>query len=268
MARRLYWEHLPCNLHGMPWDFVLLLLILGVAVPWRSAVRMRQLMHSPTTTSERRLAIYAGTIVFQWLAAGVALWRALARGISPHSLGLALDNPLPTLGISAGLSAFLAATQLYGLRQLGGLPPREQGFAGVLARKLLPQNLVEVLAFIALVATVSVCEEFLYRGFVFAAIGRASGSVVAAALVSTAFFSLGHVYQGVKGLTSTFVLGLVFCALRIFTGSLAPCVTVHFCVDLVAGLAAPSLLGLGDPLRRGPQMSSASRPEAVERHDE
>ena len=257
----------------MPWDFAVLLLILGVAVPWRSTVRMRQLMQSPATTSERRLTIYAGTIAFQWLAAGVALWRALARGISPRALGLALDNPLRTLAIAAGLCAFLAATQLYGLRQLAGLPPSEQGFAGVLARKLLPRNFVEVLAFIALVATVSVCEEFLYRGFLFAVIGRVSGSVVAAALVSTAFFSLGHLYQGVKGLTSTFVLGVVFCALRIFTGSLIPCVAVHFCVDLVAGLSAPRMLGLANDLRVpcsainvGPEAIDA--PNKVERQHE
>jgi hypothetical protein len=37
----------------------------------------------------------------------------------------------------------------------------------------------------------------------------------------------------------------LFCGLRIITGSLVPGVVVHFCVDLVAGLAAPRMLADG-----------------------
>ncbi len=85
----------------MPWDFAFLVLFLGVFVPWRSLVRMRQLLRTPATTSQQRLVLYASTMAGQWLVAGIALWRALARGITPRFLGLALDQPLPTLGVAA-----------------------------------------------------------------------------------------------------------------------------------------------------------------------
>jgi hypothetical protein len=51
----------------MPWDFAILVLLLGVILPWRAAVRMRQLLSLPATTSQQRLLIYASTMLFQWL---------------------------------------------------------------------------------------------------------------------------------------------------------------------------------------------------------
>ena len=226
----------------MPWDFALLILLLGVFVPWRSLVRMRQLLRTPATTSQQRLILYATTMVGQWLVAGIALWRAIARGIPARSLGLALNDPIPTIAAAAALCAGLGALQIYGLRHLARLPVEQQGYAGVLARKLMPQNSVESLVFAALAATVAVCEEFLYRGFLLAALQPVLGKMILAVLASTLLFAIGHLYQGARGVVSTFFLGLLFCALRITTGSLVPCVVVHFGVDLVAGLAAPRLL--------------------------
>jgi membrane protease YdiL (CAAX protease family) len=227
----------------MLWDFALILLVLGVVVPWRSTVRMRQLMAAPGgTTSEQRLVIYGGTMAAQWLLAGFALWRSFAHGISARALGLALDHAAPALVAAIALTVALAAVQFFGLRRLARLPAEKQGFAGVLARKLLPQNLVETLVFAALAATVAVCEEFLYRGFLLSILRDALGGIPVAVVISTSLFALGHLYQGARGMTSTFFLGLLFCSLRLLTGSLVPCVGVHFGVDLLAGLAAPRLL--------------------------
>ncbi|HEV1995764.1 MAG TPA: hypothetical protein VGR03_15640 [Candidatus Acidoferrum sp.] len=113
----------------MPWDFALLVLLLGVVVPWRSVVRMRQLLRLPATTSEQRLVLYAGTMAAQWLIAGVALWRALSHGIAPRALGLALHHPASTLAIAVPLCGMMAALQIYGLRRLARLPPRFQAWA-------------------------------------------------------------------------------------------------------------------------------------------
>ena len=89
----------------------------------------------------------------------------------------------------------------------------------------------------ALVCTVSLCEEFLYRGFVFSAFERVfGGSAIAAILGSSVLFGVGHVYQGRRGMTNTFVLGAIFAGVRFWTGSLAPPILAHLAVDLVAGL--------------------------------
>jgi len=230
----------------MPWDFVAILLVLGVIVPWRGAVRIRELLRQPTLTTTERIAVYASTIAFQWLAVAVVLWRTTMHHIGLARLGVALPSlPLAAFA-SVALLAPLLANQVYALRRLARLPPEQQGFLGALARKLMPQNPVESLAFIALVATVAVCEELLYRGFVFTAFYAASGGFLAAAIVgSSLMFSLAHLYQGRRGLLATFVVGLLLASARAWTASLAPCVIVHFFVDLVAGLAAPRWLRAG-----------------------
>ncbi|MCL5288582.1 MAG: CPBP family intramembrane metalloprotease [Acidobacteria bacterium] len=227
----------------MPWDFVLILFVLGVIVPWRGAVRIRELLRQPALSTAERIAVYASTIAFQWLAVAVVLWRVTARGISLARLGVALPD-LPLAAFSGVvLLVPLLANQIYGLRRLARLPPEQQGFLGELARKLLPQNSVETLAFVALATTVAVCEEIIYRGFVFAAVYATSGGFLAAAITgSAAMFSVAHLYQGRRGLLATFVVGLLLAAVRAWSGSLAPCIVVHLCVDLAAGLAAPRVL--------------------------
>lgn len=227
----------------MPWDFLGILLVLGVLVPWRGAVRIRQLLARPRLGTSDRLALYATTIAFQWAAVAVVAWRCYARGLSASRLGLALPRPPLAAGIALALALVLGLTQIASLRWMARMPAHRQGLIHHMARKLMPQTLVESLAFLALVATVALCEEFLYRGFVLAALEDAAGSTLLAALGSAAWFALAHLYQGRRGLASTFVVGLIFAAARLGTASLAPTVFAHLVVDLVAGLAGPRLLG-------------------------
>ena len=107
----------------------------------------------------------------------------------------------------------------------------------------MPHNSIEALVFVALVSTVALCEEYLYRGFAFAAFQRAAGgSMFLAAIGSSALFALGHLYQGRRGLRTTFIVGLLFAAARIATASLIPSIAAHFVTDLAAGLAGPRIL--------------------------
>src|SRR5690348_14981033 len=77
---------------SMHWDFALILLFLGTVVPWLGRRRVRQLTQMPQTTKQDRLLLYVSTIVFQWAAAGVILWRTDARGISFASLGFQIPS--------------------------------------------------------------------------------------------------------------------------------------------------------------------------------
>jgi membrane protease YdiL (CAAX protease family) len=224
----------------MPWDFALILAVLGVAVPWRGAVRMRDLLARDSLSTTDRLALYASTIAFQWIAAGVILWRCLAHQITPEMLGLAIPHSWLTIIVAGLLAALLTFTQLVSVKRLASVPAEHQGFIGHMARKVMPQTTVERLAFLALVVTVALCEEFLYRGFVQLVFQDAgAGSVAIGILASAAFFSTAHLYQGKRGLITTFVAGLVFSAARAWTGSLAPSMLAHFATDLSAGIAAP-----------------------------
>ena len=230
----------------MPWDFFLLLIVLGAVVPWRAAVRVRQLLEQPQLGTTDRLVLYASTIAFQWAAAAIVLWRCAARHLSAVQLALALPHPKRAIFAAAVLVAVFTANQLLALRRLAQLPEDRRGFLGEMARRVFPHNTVEALAFFALVATVALCEEFLYRGFVqgvFDSFPR--GLPWLGAVVSALFFSFAHVYQGRRGVFVTFFVGLLFSVVRSWTGSLAPSVVAHFAADLVAGLAGVRLLSSG-----------------------
>ena len=227
----------------MHWDFALILLFLGVAVPLLGRRRVRQLLQMPVTTREDRLSLYASTIAFQWIAAGIILWRTAAYNLGPSQLGLGMPRPLLTIVLAVGLTTLILLNQIVGLKRLATQPGAAQGLVPRLAQKLFPQDDVERLAFFALVVTVAVCEEFIYRGFVQRVFQNLSaGSPYVAVIGSAAFFALAHLYQGRRGLISTFTIGILFSATTAISLSLVPSIAAHFAADFAAGMLAPKYL--------------------------
>lgn len=223
----------------MHWDYILLLAVLAVVVPWRSSSRVRALIEGPQISSSERIQLYLSTMAFQWLAAAVLLWRADAHHLPLTDLGIALPYPWRAILVGAVVSLVLVLNQIFGLRRILALPAQQRGILPRLAERLLPRSPVETFVGVVLVISVAVCEEVIYRGFVQAVFqDTPSNSVVGGAIVSALFFSVAHLYQGRKGIITTFVVGLVFSAVRVWTGSLLPSVFIHFCVDLSAGIVA------------------------------
>jgi len=232
------------------WDFALILLVLATAVPLLGRRRIRKLMEASSTTKTDRLVLYASTIAFQWIAVAIIFWRTQAHNLSPASLGLAVPKPGLAVLTAILLSALILVNQIVALRRLKDHPESSShGILPHLALKVFPQDTVERLGFAALVATVSICEELIYRGFaqrVFrdwaGGMAGAAVAVVVGVIGSAIMFSLAHLYQGVRGLISTFVVGLLFSIVRAFTGSLVPASAAHFVADITAGLLAPGHL--------------------------
>jgi len=231
----------------MPWDFIAILVVLGVIVPWRGAVRARVLLKQPTIAPQERRMIYVFTMAFQWVTTVVVAWRAWARGLRLEGLGLAVPDPALVLAVAFVLCLVVGVAQLFGLRHMARLPPDRQGLLGEITRKLLPQSSGETLLFAGLAATAAICEEFLYRGFALRILADSvGGSEAFGALASSAFFAFAHLYQGRRGMVTTFAAGLVFAASRIGTASIVPGIAGHFVTDVLAGIAGPRLLGRGE----------------------
>jgi len=244
-----------------PWDLAAILLLLGLVVPWRGAVRVRALLARSALSSTERIAIYGSTIAFQWILSGLTAWRCIAHGWSLTSLGIALADRPAVIGIGLALASALALVQFVAFRQLGRVAPEHRGRLPEIARKLMPQNLTEALPFVALVCTVSLCEEFLYRGFAFSAFQRVfGGSAVAAIICSSALFGIGHYYQGRRGMANTSVLGAILAAVRAWTGSLVPSILAHLAVDLTAGLGGSRWAAAQNKAEAAATGLSASRP--------
>jgi len=222
------------------WDFALILLFLAVAVPLLGRRRVRRLIALPETTKRDRLTLYASTIAFQWLATAVILWRVAAHGIGLALLALALPRPQLTLIVTFLLSALVLANQFVSLRRIAGHPDTVQGQLPQIALKIFPQDSAERLAFFAVVITVAVCEEVIFRGFAQRVFEDwAGGSILAGVVASAVLFSLAHLYQGRRGIITTFVVGALFAVIRSWTGSLLAPFAAHFSADVTAGFLAP-----------------------------
>jgi uncharacterized protein len=232
----------------MPWDFALILLLLSVAVPIQGYLRMQKLLAVPQVSSLQRLSLYASTIALQWAAAGVVGWRAWAHGMRAAQFGLRLpDKPrLLIVGVAGG--AFLFALQSLNLRRLSRIPEQSRGRLQQIAVRIFPQSTIESLVFVAVVITAAVCEEFLYRGFALEALRFLRWPSFAAALGSSVFFGLAHIYQGRSGVATTFILGTVFALAKMTYGSLVPVMIWHGSLDLAAGLVGPVFLLRGKKL--------------------
>jgi membrane protease YdiL (CAAX protease family) len=227
----------------MPWDIWLIFLVLAVVVPWRGRIRLKQLLAKPRVESRERVSLYLSTILFQWVAVGIAGWRAWVHGYTRPELGLSTGpNLLRTIIAGIVGTVLLASLHWMNFRRMGRLldklPPRVQA----MATRILPQSATERLPFSALAITAGCCEEFLYRGFAMAAFARAGFPIWASVVVSSVLFGAAHLYQGRGGLIGTGILGLLFGAFRAYTGSLLPVAAWHAAVDIVAGIAGPIYL--------------------------
>jgi CAAX protease family protein len=249
------------NLSAIPWDFIQILIVLGVAVPWRGAVRVRRLLAQPALTSAQRLSLYASTIAFQWVIVAVVYWRSESRHVGPADLGLVVSGVWRTLSVAFIFTALLCVNQWAGLRKIALVPADQRGFLFQFTQKIMPHTTTETFAFVALALTAGLSEEFIYRGFVLAVFSGMFGSslfgIFLSAVTSSIWFAAAHLYQGRRGVATTFIVGMMFWAVRIWTGNLVPAMMAHVGVDMVAGLCGPRLLrtkadlGLpGNPLDR------------------
>jgi membrane protease YdiL (CAAX protease family) len=231
--------------HRMHWDIALILVFLAAAIPLLGRRRIRQLMQRPETTKRDRLSLYASTIAFQWLGVALILWRASAHRIPPGRMGIALPNVALAATVSVALSLVVLLNQILSLKRLAQRPSEIGGILPQLGLKIFPQDSVERLCFFAVVLTVSLCEELIYRGFALAVLSDWLGAGrfwVAGIAASSALFALGHAYQGRRGIIATFVVGMLFATARVWTGSLIPAMVAHFTADWTVGLIAPPLL--------------------------
>ncbi len=99
-----------------------------------------------------------------------------------------------------------------------------------------------VLAFV-LIAVVAVCEETIFRGYLILRFKAVTGSMIAAILLSSAIFSLGHGYEGTAGVVTVGAMGAVFAIVYLWRGSLIAPMVMHFLQDFT-GILLLRMLGV------------------------
>jgi len=97
---------------------------------------------------------------------------------------------------------------------------------------MLPRNRQELVLGGALSVNAGVLEELMFRLALPAVIYGASGSAVAAVVVSLALFGALHLYQGVAGIVGTAVVGGLMMLLYVLSGTILLPIVAHVLFDL------------------------------------
>jgi len=226
----------------MPWDFWLIFLLLGFVIPWRGHARMRHLMALPEVTGRERIKMYCATIFFQWLLTALVLWRAFARGLSLNELGIGHARSISLFVVTFIGAALIGAAHWANVQRMASSDHPNLERLRALGARLFPRSKSEMALFLVLSLTAGVCEEFLFRGFVIAALFRSGLDTWLVVILSSAMFGLAHLYQGKGGSLGTGILGTLFALVRIIYSNLLPAVVWHSVLDIVAGVAGARFL--------------------------
>ncbi len=108
-------------------------------------------------------------------------------------------------------------------------------------QRFVPHTQKELHNFYGVSVTAGVVEEIIYRGFLIWYLGQYM-PVWAAVVLSSVAFGLAHSYQGVNGVLRVVLIGLVFGALYIVSGSIWLPIVAHALLDILQGAAIHEIL--------------------------
>ncbi len=97
---------------------------------------------------------------------------------------------------------------------------------------LLPVTLPERRLFAGLSISAGICEEIIFRGYLFLYLMNLGLPQIGALVLGAAIFGLDHAYQGYKAVLQVTVLALAFGLLYILTSSILPGMFIHTLIDL------------------------------------
>lgn len=182
-------------------------------------------------TSASRLSVYLNTGLLLWAVFFMVVSAQWAGRKSLSELGFVaprLSDPLVAF-------AFLFAANL----TLNGLSWVLSSFGlespELTIKALLPITLGERVGWILMSVSAGICEESCFRGFLLVRATKwLGGRWWPAVVASSVAFGVGHLYQGTSGSILIAIYGGMFCALRIWRGSLWPGIWAHIWQDLGA----------------------------------
>ncbi|MEM8817188.1 MAG: CPBP family intramembrane glutamic endopeptidase [Pseudomonadota bacterium] len=218
-----------------------LFVILAAILPlfgWLGIRRLRKNIAAgmPYTT---RIRDYRNNMLLLWSVSGAALYSWWTLGRDWSVLGIAV--PGGSYGLLS-LSLLLAALVVGYSYRTYRLVERSDAVAGSVIDATrnfsfaLPHTRRDLRWFYGLSVTAGITEELLYRGFMLVYLA-AYVPVPLAIVVSSLLFAGGHAYQGRRGMLQVFMLGIVFAAIYVLSGSLLLSMLAHVLVDVFSGRA-------------------------------
>jgi membrane protease YdiL (CAAX protease family) len=182
-----------------------------------------------------RLDRYRKLIAGEWIPTiGLILYWVFA-GRSLVDLRLTGDTPL-RLGLGIVYVVLLIGALVWQRRALLARPDRRARVRKALkfGEPLIPHTESERRLFWLVSATAGCCEEIFFRGFLTWYLSACVGPI-AAVLLASLIFGVGHMYLGAAQVPKTAMIGLILAIVVSLTGSLWPAMLLHAAVDWNSG---------------------------------
>lgn len=206
------------------------LLIMLIFYPAASLLMGLTGRNDPSEITSKIEQVYIPTLLIQALLLG-ALWFTLFRSRARFAeIGFARED-ISWSNAGSAVIFFIGAWVLMVI--IKGSMERSGYLAETDYFTLLPSSLLEGALWLCLSVGAAFSEELIFRGFVITRLQKLTGRFWIGAVIGSAAFSLGHLYQGYGGVILTFLYGLLFAALFAARKSVFPCVVAHFLQDAV-----------------------------------
>lgn len=174
-------------------------------------------------------AFFGWIVLLEWALVAFVVWDLRSRGESLGSIGwpgVNRNDVVVLLAIAVAAAAFIGWVG-------DSTSPRI-----VDGPWILPRTQFEKWAMLGVAFTAGLCEELLFRGYLFTALkqrGWATGLVVAASLLS--FVMIHGLHQGAGMFALRLGAGVVLFALYWWRGNLRAAIAVHMAVDAQLALS-------------------------------
>jgi membrane protease YdiL (CAAX protease family) len=158
------------------------------------------------------------------------------RGDAP---AIAADPLLAGLFVAATVVALpLGAFLTWRRQRKGKAAPAQLGHVSA----LLPRDRSEVLLGTAISVAAGIGDELFFRLLLPILLAAFVGGIAGVA-IAILLFGLAHAYQGWKGVTVTTLVGTLFTAMYLMSGSLAVAMLFHVVIDLMSLVVRPAIRG-------------------------
>lgn len=183
---------------------------------------------NPQTTVPSGSAIpgYISVVVLEWLLVLYVRRGVHKRGVRLRDLvGGRWATPTAVIqDIVLGAGLWAVWIGLMNAHILGGGRNAAQG--------LLPQGILESLAWLPLALSAGFCEELAFRGYLQKQFQAITGSAWMAVLIQAIVFGIGHLYEGVRAVARITLFGVLFGLFALWRKSLRPGMIAHAWTDI------------------------------------
>ena len=179
-----------------------------------------------TVSSGSAVPGYVSVVVFEWLLVLYIRMGVRKRGVRLRDIvGGRWATPkevMRDIALGAGLWAVW----------IGVMNPHILGGGTNAAQALLPQGLVESLAWIPVALSAGFCEELAFRGYLQKQFQAITGSAGWAVLTQAIVFGIGHLYEGMGQVGRITLFGVLFGLLAVWRKTLRPGMITHAWSDI------------------------------------